>query len=292
MKNLILFLLFLGFEVTKAQEGKGRILGQLVDESESPVPAATIFISNEEHNYASITNSQGYFVFLSIPLGNYTLKALKRGMSNFIPKKISLNAAQTLRLDLALGDKSETVMLAELTQAKSKETSKPAAQKKPVQSEVKLASTAQSKKESSSVASEKEKKPVENSEPLEVAAAKVQELKRIEAEAEALENSISETVEKEAEIIGGIEAVMAKINYPETAINFKIQGKVVVKLNLDSKGMISSVTLLKTAHPLLNEEAVRVLTEEAKFSPAEQGGKPVASSIVVPLNFSIKKVTW
>ncbi|RFM25450.1 MAG: energy transducer TonB [Candidatus Thermochlorobacter aerophilum] len=129
-------------------------------------------------------------------------------------------------------------------------------------------------------------------EPTTVAVDEDDEIKRITAEAEALTSQLNATVEKDVQIQGGIESIIKKIVYPETAIHMKIEGKVVARVFVDAKGNVLKIDILKPAHELLNEEAVRVLTEDAVYIPAQANGKPVAGAITVPLNFKIQKVTW
>jgi TonB family protein len=76
------------------------------------------------------------------------------------------------------------------------------------------------------------------------------------------------------------------ITYPNQAREMKIEGVVVVKINLDFWGNVKAVHILKSVHPLLD----RVVTETVrkwKFSPAIKKGKPVNTALIRPFSFHI-----
>jgi len=217
-------------------------------------------------------------------LCRYSLKAFKRGLPKVEPIPVTIAANTTTRKDFILGATGGSVTLLASSKPKEKPAEKPAAER-PVAAVVKL------KEEKAAEKPVAEAKPSEP-EPTTVAVDEDDEIKRITAEAEALTSQLNATVEKDVQIQGGIESIIKKIVYPETAIHMKIEGKVVARVFVDAKGNVLKIDILKPAHELLNEEAVRVLTEDAVYIPAQANGKPVAGAITVPLNFKIQKVTW
>jgi len=50
---------------------------------------------------------------------------------------------------------------------------------------------------------------------------------------------------------------------------------------------VSNVKITRSAHPLLDAEAVRVIKSMPDWKPGTQRGKPVAVSYVVPVEFSL-----
>ncbi|MCX6325304.1 MAG: energy transducer TonB [Bacteroidia bacterium] len=91
---------------------------------------------------------------------------------------------------------------------------------------------------------------------------------------------------------GGDELIMKyiarNIHYPETASANGIQGQVVIKFFISSKGNVSGYELVKNASPDLDAEALRVLKTLTKFEPARRDGKPVPSWYYLPITFALK----
>lgn len=77
-------------------------------------------------------------------------------------------------------------------------------------------------------------------------------------------------------------------NYPELAKENNIQGRVIVRFCVTSKGTINQVSVLKGVDPELDKEAVRVVSELPPFKPGKQGGKPVPVWYMVPITFTLK----
>jgi len=78
------------------------------------------------------------------------------------------------------------------------------------------------------------------------------------------------------------------VNYPEVAKENNIQGRVIVRFCVTSKGAVDKVSILKGVDPELDKEAVRVVSTLPPFKPGKQGGKPVPVWYMVPINFTLK----
>jgi len=91
---------------------------------------------------------------------------------------------------------------------------------------------------------------------------------------------------------GGEVALLAYISehtqYPEVAKENNIQGKVIVRFCVTSKGGVDKVSILKGVDPELDAEAIRVVGTLPAFKPGKQGGKPVPVWYMVPINFTLK----
>lgn len=79
--------------------------------------------------------------------------------------------------------------------------------------------------------------------------------------------------------------IYSRTNYPQAAIDAKIKGKVILTFVVEKDGSVSNVTVLKGVHPLLDEEAVKVISESPKWSPGLQRGQPVRVRFQIPINF-------
>lgn len=83
------------------------------------------------------------------------------------------------------------------------------------------------------------------------------------------------------------EWVKRRTNYPQAAIDAKIQGTVFITFIVEKDGSVSNVAILKGVHPLLDNEAVKAISESPRWSPGLQRGQPVRVRYQIPLNFSL-----
>ena len=77
--------------------------------------------------------------------------------------------------------------------------------------------------------------------------------------------------------------VTKNLQYPEKGI---IQGRVIVILKIDEKGLLS-IEEIREGNPLLREEICRVFDGFPLLFPALQGGKPVSITIGYPIVFKV-----
>ena len=119
----------------------------------------------------------------------------------------------------------------------------------------------------------------------------VQQVKEEVQEAEA-EQTPFVVVEEMPMFPGGDPALLAYIaantQYPEIAKENNIQGKVIVRFCVTSKGGVNQVSVLKGVDTELDKEAIRVVTTLPTFKPGKQGGKPVPVWYMVPIAFTLK----
>lgn len=98
-------------------------------------------------------------------------------------------------------------------------------------------------------------------------------------------------IENKPEYPDGEHAMMQwiaqNVKYPEIAKNKKIQGKVFVRFIITETGKVDSVTVLKSIHPLLDEEAIRVIKLMPDWKPGSNKGKIVNCSFLLPINFKL-----
>lgn len=96
--------------------------------------------------------------------------------------------------------------------------------------------------------------------------------------------------EEMPEFPGGLPAMSKflkeNINYPEDARKNNIKGKVFVRFIIDQVGDVINVEVQKGVHPLLNDEAVRVIKMMPKWTPGRSDGKAVNVYYVLPINFN------
>jgi periplasmic protein TonB len=77
------------------------------------------------------------------------------------------------------------------------------------------------------------------------------------------------------------------IKYPQIAQENNIEGKVIVRFCVTSKGGVDQVSVIKGVDPALDAEAIRVVKTIPAFKPGKQGGKPVPVWFTMPIVFQI-----
>ncbi len=81
--------------------------------------------------------------------------------------------------------------------------------------------------------------------------------------------------------------VARELIYPERAAKEKIQGRVFVQFCVDSRGQVCNVKIVRSVHPLLDAEAVRVIKNSPLWKPGTQRGKPVRVEFTFPVVFTL-----
>jgi protein TonB len=79
--------------------------------------------------------------------------------------------------------------------------------------------------------------------------------------------------------------VTKRTNYPQAAIENKIRGTVFLTFIVEKDGSVSNVTIIKGVHPLLDNEAVKAISDSPKWSPGLQRGEPVRVRFQIPVSF-------
>ncbi len=102
------------------------------------------------------------------------------------------------------------------------------------------------------------------------------------------EPEIFEIVEQMPELIGGISGLQSKARYPEIARKANMEGRVIVQFIVDENGDVSEPTVSRGIGGGLDQEAIRVITEHAKFIPGRQRGRPVKVKFSLPIQFKLR----
>lgn len=103
---------------------------------------------------------------------------------------------------------------------------------------------------------------------------------------------VYESVEQMPEFPGGMEALMKylyqNIQYPPTAIQNNVQGRVIVQFIIDETGQVGDVKVVRSVSDEVDAEAVRVVKALPKFEPGRQDGEPVAVWYTLPISFKMQ----
>ncbi len=79
--------------------------------------------------------------------------------------------------------------------------------------------------------------------------------------------------------------VQKRTNYPQIAIEKKLQGKVFLTFIVEADGSVSTVTVVKGVDPIIDVEAVKAIEGSPKWNPGLQRGQPVRVRYSMWLNF-------
>ncbi len=123
-------------------------------------------------------------------------------------------------------------------------------------------------------------------------------LKRTEAAQPAMptasnnDNEVFTVVEQPPQFPGG-EAALFKfisthLEYPESAAENNIQGRVIVKFVVTKTGQIGDIKIVRGKDPDLDKEAVRVVKSLPKFIPGKQNGHAVNAWYILPIIYKLE----
>ena len=82
--------------------------------------------------------------------------------------------------------------------------------------------------------------------------------------------------------------VNSHLSYPDEAKKNEIQGRVTLQFTVGADGVVSNVKVLRSAHELLDAEALRVVSASPKWEPGKQDGQPVAVTYTFPVIFQLR----
>ena len=78
--------------------------------------------------------------------------------------------------------------------------------------------------------------------------------------------------------------ISEEFDYPLKAWRKKIQGKAYVDFSVEESGEVGTIQVLVKTDPLLDIEAIRVVSEIPSMKPALQKNKPVRIYFTLPIN--------
>ena len=99
-------------------------------------------------------------------------------------------------------------------------------------------------------------------------------------------------VEEMPEFKGGSSALMEylrnEVVYPDQAKSDSIQGRVLVSFIVETDGSITNPKVVKSVNPLLDAEALRVVSAMPKWNPGKINDSVCRVRFTIPVNFRIK----
>ena len=108
---------------------------------------------------------------------------------------------------------------------------------------------------------------------------------------EPVQGDVFDVVEEMPQYPGGPQALFKflgeNVQYPAEAEKAGIQGRVIATFVVEKDGSISQPTIVKSVDPLLDAEAIRVISAMPNWKPGRQNGKVVRVKYTVPLSFNL-----
>ena len=80
----------------------------------------------------------------------------------------------------------------------------------------------------------------------------------------------------------------SNINYPESAAENGVEGRVVVRFFVAEDGSIIEPQVVQSVDPALDKEAIRIVLAMPKWKPGEKDGHPVCVDYMIPINFRLQ----
>ncbi|QIL74925.1 energy transducer TonB [Hymenobacter sp. HDW8] len=85
-----------------------------------------------------------------------------------------------------------------------------------------------------------------------------------------------------------LQFIGANIHYAKKARRDNVEGLVHIGFIVDATGQVRNARVVKSVHPLVDAEALRVVQLASRWTPGQQDGKPVSVSFVVPITFRLQ----
>jgi TonB family protein len=105
------------------------------------------------------------------------------------------------------------------------------------------------------------------------------------------EEEVFVVVEENPEFPNGMEGLYqflaTNMNYPADAKAKGIEGKVYVTFVVEKDGSVNNIKTIRSPHPMLTEEAERVVKAMPKWKAGKQHGKKVRVQYTLPINFQL-----
>lgn len=112
----------------------------------------------------------------------------------------------------------------------------------------------------------------------------------VEEPAKPLE-PVVEFPDKEPRFPGGADGMRQYFkdyqDYPQVAVEQRVQGKVMVKFVIEKDGSTSNVKVVRGVSKELDQEAKRLIRRMPKWTPGEANGKVVRTLVMVPIKFEL-----
>ena len=84
------------------------------------------------------------------------------------------------------------------------------------------------------------------------------------------------------------EFIEENLRYPKELEESCVQGRVIVRFIVERNGKLSNVKVVKSVHPVLDKEALRIVKLMPRWIPGRQNGITVRVKFYIPIIFRLK----
>ena len=84
------------------------------------------------------------------------------------------------------------------------------------------------------------------------------------------------------------EFIDENLRYPKELEETCVQGRVIVRFVVERNGKLSNVKVVKSVHPALDKEAIRIVKLMPRWIPGRQNGITVRVKCYIPIIFRLK----
>ena len=84
------------------------------------------------------------------------------------------------------------------------------------------------------------------------------------------------------------EFIEENLHYPKELEESCVQGRVIVRFIVERNGKLSNVKVVKSVHPVLDKEALRIVKLMPRWIPGRQNGITVRVKCYIPIIFRLK----
>ena len=84
------------------------------------------------------------------------------------------------------------------------------------------------------------------------------------------------------------EFIEENLRYPKELEETCVQGRVIVRFIVERNGKLSNVKVVKSVHPALDKEAIRIVKLMPRWIPGRQNGITVRVKFYIPIIFRLK----
>jgi TonB family protein len=95
-----------------------------------------------------------------------------------------------------------------------------------------------------------------------------------------------EVADEQPQLIGGLEGLQSRVEYPPLARGAGIEGQVIVQFVVNESGAVQDAVVLRSPDDILSEAALRAV-RGSRFEPGRVDGAPVKVRFAVPVTFRL-----
>lgn len=85
--------------------------------------------------------------------------------------------------------------------------------------------------------------------------------------------------------------IAQNLQYPEISAANGVSGQVIVQFAVNKTGQVVDATVVRSADPALDKEAIRVVMSSPRWTPGKQRGKAVKVLFTFPVNFALENAS-